>query len=253
VAISDKNRKILWAQSGNICAICRKKLVFDPTQADGESVVGEECHIYAQSAGGPRFNPAFTVDQIDSLDNLILLCANDHKRVDDQPQTHTAEWLQARKADHAMWVEKRLADPTPQPMRIIRTKANVPHRMERIASGKVLLHLAMQCHSSNTDFDDDLDDAESELVASFLQDVHDYREIAGDVDMAEHIKITRSLNTRLRELEEKGFYFFAAVEGARIEGGERPPQPWMIFHELVTRATNPKILWKEESDVPPDA
>jgi len=182
---------------------------------------------------------------------LILLCANDHKRVDDQPQTHTPEWLQTRKTEHAKWVEEKLAEPTEPPMmRIVRTKANIPQKMDRIASGKILLNLAMQCHSSNTDYDDDLDDAETELVAGFLQDLHDYREIAGDVDMPEHINITRALNTRLRDLEERGFYFFAAVEGARIEGGVRPPQPWMIFHQLVTRATNPKILWKEESNDP---
>lgn len=191
----------------------------------------------------------YSAEQIDSLANLILLCANDHKRVDDQFQLHTAEWLQTKKAEHAKWVEEKLAEPAKHPMmRIVRTRANVPQKMDRISSGKILLNLAMQCHSSNTDYDDDLDDTETELVAGFLQDLHDYREIAGDVDMSEHIKITRSLNTRLRELEEKGFYFFAAVEDARIEGGERPPHPWMIFHELVTRATNPKILWEGESN-----
>jgi len=246
MALSDKTRKILWARSGNLCALCRKKLVIDPTQADAESVIGEECHIYAQSAGGPRFSASFPADQMDSLENLILLCASDHKRVDDQPKEHSVEWLKARKAEHEKRVEQMLTDPAKLPsMSILRTRSKVPQKMNQISSGKFLLNLSTQCHSSNTDYDDDLDDEEMELVAGFLQDVSDYRDIAGEVSLGEHMRIARSLSERIKELEGKGFYYFVAVEGARVEGGERPPQPWMIFHQLVTRVTNPRIVWTE--------
>ena len=45
--ISDKNRKILWARSGNRCAICRLPLVVEQTAKDSESVIAAECHIIA--------------------------------------------------------------------------------------------------------------------------------------------------------------------------------------------------------------
>ncbi|MCL1092103.1 HNH endonuclease [Shewanella profunda] len=74
MSISDKNRKILWGKSGNLCAICRQALVIDPTTADPESVVGDECHIISGAKGGPRHTPEFPIDEIDSLSNLMLLC-----------------------------------------------------------------------------------------------------------------------------------------------------------------------------------
>lgn len=246
MALSDKTRKILWAKSGNLCAICHRKLVVDETERDADSVVGEECHILAQSVGGPRFDPTYPNDRIDSLENLILLCATDHKKVDDQNQTHTAEWLQSKKAAHEKWVEDSLTGSVEIPrMRIVRSRANVPQKMDRISSGKALLNMASQCHSSNTDYDENLDDIEADLVAAFLQDVNDYAGMASEMDMAEHVRIVRSLNERLRELEENGFYLFAAVEDARVEGGKLAPLPWRIFHQTVTRATNPNVRWTE--------
>jgi hypothetical protein len=217
--LSDKTRKILWAKSGNLCAICHRKLVVDETELDSDSVVGEECHICAQSAGGPRF---------------------------DQNATHTAEWLHEKRVAHEKWVEASLTGSVAIPrMRIVRSRANVPQKMDRITSGKALLNLASQCHSSNTDYDENLDDVEADLVAGFLQDVVDYAEMASDVDMAEHVRIARSLSNRLRELEESGFYLFAAVEDARVEGGKLPPSSWRIFHQTVTRATNPNVRWTD--------
>ncbi len=46
MAITDRTRKILWARSGNCCAVCRKDLIIDASDDDDESVVGEECHIH---------------------------------------------------------------------------------------------------------------------------------------------------------------------------------------------------------------
>jgi predicted restriction endonuclease len=84
MAITDKNRKILWARSGNRCAICRISLVVEQTVQDSESVVGEECHIVSSSPNGPRHDAAFTTEQSDAIDNFILLCATHHKMIDDQ-------------------------------------------------------------------------------------------------------------------------------------------------------------------------
>jgi hypothetical protein len=83
VSISDKDRKILWDRSGNRCALCHRHiLVAERTSADDAAVVGDEAHIAAQSLGGPRYGECAR-GEIDSYENLILLCKTDHKRVDD--------------------------------------------------------------------------------------------------------------------------------------------------------------------------
>jgi hypothetical protein len=145
----DKTRKILWARSGNRSAVCRQKPVVDQTLADPESVVGEECHINAQSGGGARHDGALAPDQIDSLDNLILLCASHDKMVDDQPQLHTAHWLRGKKIEHEKWVDAQLsAKDDSAPVRIVRKKSAFPSKLDRITSGKDLLRIAEGCQAN---------------------------------------------------------------------------------------------------------
>ena len=80
MAISDKDRKRLWAKSGNRCAICRHELIMtNETQSDFN--IGEECHIVSSAPNGPRHESG--LKNYDSYDNLILLCRNHHKIIDD--------------------------------------------------------------------------------------------------------------------------------------------------------------------------
>ncbi|MFF1612270.1 NB-ARC domain-containing protein [Amycolatopsis sp. NPDC058278] len=107
MAISDKDRKVLWARSGNRCALCRRQLVAERTATDREAVVGDEAHIAAQSPGGPRYDE-FPTNLTDSYDNLVLLCRVDHKKVDDQPEYYTSTVLRQKKSDHELWVDQSL-------------------------------------------------------------------------------------------------------------------------------------------------
>jgi hypothetical protein len=58
---------------------------------------GEECHIVAQSPGGPR---AAEIADVDGYQNLILLCRKHHKQVDDQRAHFTVERLKEIKREH---------------------------------------------------------------------------------------------------------------------------------------------------------
>jgi hypothetical protein len=104
MTILDRDRKILWARSHNRCAICRTRLVADASDVDREAVVGDEAHIIASSSVGPRGTAAPTFN-IDSYENLILLCKIDHKIVDDQPRAFTPDVLRKIKLDHERWAE----------------------------------------------------------------------------------------------------------------------------------------------------
>lgn len=107
MGISDKDRKILWARSGNRCALCRRVLVADRTMLDEEAIVGDEAHIAGRSQGGPRHGEC-DPGMVDRYDNFILLCRVDHKKVDDQPLHYTVSRLKQFKAQHEAWVERAL-------------------------------------------------------------------------------------------------------------------------------------------------
>ena len=82
MSLTVQNRKILWGLSGNRCAYpgCNQLLHLEVGEK-GTSLIGEECHIEAQSGNGPRFSSKLTEKQINHYSNLILLCPTHHKRI----------------------------------------------------------------------------------------------------------------------------------------------------------------------------
>lgn len=93
--ISSKTRKILWARSGNRCAYCFKQLV---TAQNGVQInCGEECHIVSKRLNGPRHR---NMECYDDYDNLILLCQEHHKMVDDFPDKYPEDKLKLLKTQH---------------------------------------------------------------------------------------------------------------------------------------------------------
>jgi hypothetical protein len=108
VSISVKTQKMLWGRAANRCAVCRKELVMDATETDDESLVGEACHIVAESPDGPRGKSEFTAEQRDKYANLVLLCNVHHKQVDDQFVAFTVARLAQLKSDHERWVRTSL-------------------------------------------------------------------------------------------------------------------------------------------------
>jgi HNH endonuclease len=110
MAILDKTRKMLWGRSGSLCAFCRRKLIEEKTAVNDESIVGDEAHIHSEKEGGPRYDPLFPKERIDSYENLLLLCKIHHKQVDDQPETFTADILRQLKSNHELWVSHTLQE-----------------------------------------------------------------------------------------------------------------------------------------------
>ena len=106
--LSIRDRKILWARSGNICAFpgCTQQLVQAAVDAGEHFVVGEEAHIVAQSPDGPRGIPD---SEADDITNRILLCPTHHRVVDAQPAAYPAEVLRAFKDAHEMRIRGLLS------------------------------------------------------------------------------------------------------------------------------------------------
>jgi len=89
--------KRLFAVSMNRCAFpgCSTPVIDPATQ----TVLGEICHIYAQSEGGPRFDEGLSAEQIHDFENLILMCGTHHKLVDEKGNeaTYSAVYLKSLK------------------------------------------------------------------------------------------------------------------------------------------------------------
>lgn len=99
---SAKTRRILDIQSLNRCAFpgCTSILVEPGIGEAGPAIVADTCHIHALSPGGARWKEGLTTKELNSIDNLILLCKNHHAVVDSQPEVYTAEQLKKWKFEH---------------------------------------------------------------------------------------------------------------------------------------------------------
>lgn len=72
--------KKLFAMSYNVCAMpwCEEQL----SRPEWGSVLAEIAHIHGVAIDGPRYQPGITADELNSYDNLLLLCRNCHRKVD---------------------------------------------------------------------------------------------------------------------------------------------------------------------------
>lgn len=235
--ISDRTRKILWGRSGNRCAICRNVLVADPSPTDPASVVGEECHINAQSPGGPRWSE--TASAVDSEDNLILLCRVDHKRVDDQPIHYTPDRLRSIKVAHESWVHATLSSEPPAVLPVAIRRANSrPLSLSLVSDGSQLLDLVIGAMGYDFDNDEPKNEEELELLAGFLQELQDYGEIGDDLEAAGRVKARFALGKALVEVAEAGYLVYGGRDHHVIEGGVLPPSNWMVAAIRVKRVEN---------------
>ncbi|CAL2105501.1 conserved hypothetical protein [Tenacibaculum sp. 190524A02b] len=92
--------KRLFIESHNECAEpnCDNSLIGE----DNITVIGKICHIEAANKNGPRFNKKMDNDERRSYNNLILLC-DEHHRIIDNPineYKYTKEELLKWKRDH---------------------------------------------------------------------------------------------------------------------------------------------------------
>jgi hypothetical protein len=90
--------------------MCKKQLFEEEELSNDPSVLGQECHIVGEenSAKSPRGLDPMPLEQRNLYGNLILLCRDHHKIIDDQTEKYTVEELHRIKNEHIIWVRQTL-------------------------------------------------------------------------------------------------------------------------------------------------
>ena len=95
--ISQIVQRYIYIRSYNCCAMpgCGAELC----KKDG-TLIGEICHIEGIKPGSARYNPNLSEEKVNDTSNLILLCRNHHKEIDQNPEKYTVEKLKQIKEAH---------------------------------------------------------------------------------------------------------------------------------------------------------
>lgn len=238
MAISDKTRKMLWARSGNRCAICKTELVLSKEALVADVIIGVECHIVSAKQNGPRHTSLGDVGYDDHT-NLMLLCSIHHKIVDDAPDVFSAEGLHMLKGWHEDWVRATL-------QRDAAAFANPDLHIQslaRLATGKQVLDVVASSHAFQFDYPDSLPDNEIQLIGGVLQDIQDYGDLFSGSEVLERVTAAVYLNDRIKELKAIGIELFGGERTMKFKSpADGKPFDWEVAIVLAVKDDHPAIV-----------
>lgn len=98
---------MLWGVAAGRCEFqgCNKTL-YEHKVTKEEGNYAENAHIEAVSEGGARYKVLMTEEALNCIDNLMLLCPECHKYIDEHEEDYTAEILKDMKKKHENRVKK---------------------------------------------------------------------------------------------------------------------------------------------------
>ncbi|MHC2185271.1 hypothetical protein ACVLV4_000909 [Rathayibacter agropyri] len=236
MTITTQTRKLLWSRAHDMCALCKKPL----TEFENGSglVLGEEAHIVGRRASGPRGLDGDRAD-IDSFDNLILLCADDHKRIDSLPQAYTVAWLRQKKSEHETWANEKL---TNQRIRIVPAPGEDSIPLLTVHTGDAVWDLVAGAgvfHFRGPV--DEEDESAVDAADSFLTDARDYGEMHGAIEDSGFgaVRVAkRALQDHLINLWSHDLFVFGRTVDRTVTGG--------IGHPFSLRMATLAVLTAQE-------
>jgi len=101
-------QNFLWGRAAGRCQFtgCNKPLWKSSVTSERVNIA-QKAHIYSFSAGGPRGNDAVPPEDLNSIDNLILVCHECHEKIDAAPDggRYPASLLKQMKCEHESRIE----------------------------------------------------------------------------------------------------------------------------------------------------
>lgn len=231
--ISVRDRKLLWARAGGVCALCKSHLTADAKSGDKDVVLGEEAHIVSEEPNWPRFRP-MSRKEVDSYANLLLLCPSDHKIVDEQVTYYAEQRLITLKREHEQWVKDRVSSTIPA-IKIRDPEAGKPVMLQRIDTGKALMNVVAQTLAAHHDNPEPRSIEETELIGAFFQNTTDWTDIWDEIEPSGRIQAEFAMSVEITRLREAGLVVYAGVKQHVIEGGVKIPEPWLVAYIVIYR------------------
>ncbi|MDQ1439369.1 MAG: hypothetical protein QOK43_2998 [Acidimicrobiaceae bacterium] len=195
-------------RAGSRCAICNSEL----THLDGlDSIVGDEAHIRSRKPSGPRHEPDYPVEMVDTYANLILLCKAHHKLVDDNWVVFPSEALEEIKRNHEHRVKESLTNEASDWVE--------DPDVRRLETGTELANIVMSASAYVMGNDHPGDEEEATIISALLQEAQDWGDIAGDVGQRGRVDAAMSLHSQLEDLAARGFAVVGGLGRYRIARG----------------------------------
>lgn len=99
--IKEKTRCLLWAKAAGRCQFdAHNKILWRDKYTKREMNFAEVAHIIGVGEKGPRNRKGLSKEYLNSIDNLMLLCPDHHKLVDNNPEDYPQAVLRKMKKDH---------------------------------------------------------------------------------------------------------------------------------------------------------
>ena len=106
MSIPPSSVKILWAKSGNCCAMCNNPVV--ERQTDTLIPVGEMAHIKGHKPNSARYDDGQSDIERHSYNNLVLLCPACHTIIDKSVAKYSVDYLHEIKSLHEERIERAI-------------------------------------------------------------------------------------------------------------------------------------------------
>lgn len=106
--ITPTTTAMLWGRAGGRCEFAGCNLPLWRSPVTNEPVnVAQRAHIYSFSSDGPRGNAGVAAEDLNSVENLLLVCPICHLKIDHAPDggRYTVQVLQEMKARHELRID----------------------------------------------------------------------------------------------------------------------------------------------------
>lgn len=236
MAISAKTRKTLWSKSGNRCLVCRIEVVQEVTESEN-LVVGEECHIISSKPKGPRHGEGL-IGGYDDYENLLILCANDHKRIDELTQIYTPNKLRQMKRIHENWVRTTLEKDASA---FTNDQLNI-RSLPLLDSGQDLIQAITDVHAYEFDTSEIKTNSEAHEIGGFFEELKSFGDMLAEMTIPQITEYRIYLDEEVRKLRDSGFLLFGLKRKVRLFNLGQDLGPFQSSVVVVVRADNPSIV-----------
>lgn len=191
IGVSETVARRVWTAAGGRCSICNRYLLVDE-HTEQAVFIGQLAHLVGatSSAGSPRGQSALPLKDRALAPNLMLLCNDQHKVIDDTAlwSTYTVERLRALKAEHEAEIRHLTGLRSRNRSTVVQLVGQIRGRSVDLSADAVVSTLLVQQLFPDTSLRDGDD---------FIVDVRSY---PGEQESAPHYWVSAAEEVRRRML-----------------------------------------------------